>query len=211
MNWKKLIMAEWPDKFDEETFNEVYLTERDVCIPDMWVDGDITKTIREMFYYVLCKIRDEVYPDGSVVIEPSYEGNTAYMIVDLKTQRMLFYDTCHAWDFYFEDEEDFNGWCDKVAEEVRRNVVQVYLFDFGDARDAVCVRTTKGLYEIYNSVCWDDIGSGTVAEILSNALNVKQVNLDASKIYEQMYDENEIPWAEIEKEAIKNYIGQKPS
>lgn len=205
MTWKEKILEKWPEKFDEATFKEVYLTERDGCIPDMWVDGDITKTIREMFYYVLAAIRDEAYPDGTVVIEPYYEGSTAYMIVDLKTQRMLFYDTCHAWHFYFEDEEDFNGWCDKIAAEIRLNVVQVYLFELGNEVDAVCVRTPRGVYELYNSTVWDDTSSEGIAKLLSHALNVNLINLDVSKEVEKLNDDG-IPWHRFETVAIEKHL-----
>lgn len=120
MTWKERMLERWKDRLDEEIFNKAYLTERDTSVPYIWEDSDINSSIHAMFYYALSVVRDEVYPDGVIVIEPSYTSTTCLLILDLKTKRVLYNDTRKAWYFYFETEEDFNAYCENIASEIRK-------------------------------------------------------------------------------------------
>lgn len=98
---------------------DVYLTDSEECIPDEYMGDDIMKAIRSKFHrpleyigdLVCAELKSKKRPLIFTFIDPDYEDATAYalLMTDHKTgvTHVLYYATCKAWHFEFENMAQF--------------------------------------------------------------------------------------------------------
>lgn len=107
----------------EDVFRSLYLTERFGCIPDHLLGEDILVDIRNLYYWVLDGVREELQERVGakgfvwVAVDPSYEDPTYALL--LHQDRVLLEVSRKAWRFYWESEEamaeELEGWYQQAA------------------------------------------------------------------------------------------------
>jgi len=119
---KKTVNEEWDSWLVEEdgdTFETLYLTERQVCIPEHLLSGEIMEDIMSLFYYPLSAIREELKDRTGtkefiwVFAEPSYTDTSFALMVT--GEKVLLAVSDKAWNFFFWDSEEemvkeLEGW-----------------------------------------------------------------------------------------------------
>ena len=94
----------------ESVFVSLYLTERYGCIPDHLLGEDILIDIRNLYYWVLDGVRDELKERAGadqslwIVVDPSYE-DSPYAVL-MTDENVLLRIITKAWHFYWENEEE---------------------------------------------------------------------------------------------------------
>ncbi len=93
----------------EDVFRSLYLTDRDVCIPDHLIGEDVLTDIRSLYYWTLDGVHEELQerlnPNAflQVFVDPSYDdARYALLVAD---DRLLLQVGKKAWNFYWESEE----------------------------------------------------------------------------------------------------------
>jgi len=106
----------------QEYVRDVYFCDADEgCIPDAYIGDDLLADIREKFSYPLWAMAEKAAVESGinaseleVVIDPSYEDRTTFLVRLRDTGRELYYDSAKAWHFRFDGREDFNAFLREV-------------------------------------------------------------------------------------------------
>lgn len=125
MTWKARMLAKFPHDLDEDSFNTLYLEPRDGCVPD-YMSEEYMKGIIQIFYFPLAVICDAVAPELrarlSVIVEPDNMDTSFYSILDLDNLKILYYERMKAWNHVYDSLEDFEKWCDEIADTIRERL-----------------------------------------------------------------------------------------
>jgi hypothetical protein len=103
------------------------------CIPINYLGEDLMNDIQTKFYFPLSFLRvlflkkhSGFKEDGVLItIDPSYEDFTNYNIT-LKEQRIvLLQNQYKAWNFWFEDENEFDNWINSCLNEMEDGLKKI--------------------------------------------------------------------------------------
>jgi hypothetical protein len=107
-----------------DAFTAIYLTSRDSCIPDAFVDEDLIDGIHSMYYVVfdaMCvelRRRLDSHIAMNIVIDPSYEDTTNFVVHTF--DRLLLSGGIKAWNFHWASEDemarDLEDWYRRAAD-----------------------------------------------------------------------------------------------
>ena len=118
--WNRKLREECD--WEEKQVKAYWFTPRDTSIPMDYAYEEIYNDIYSLFYFPLSVIRNEVAPKAIIMIEPSYEDSTAFLIY--QDDKVLFTGYRKAWYHWWESEQDFNIYCDGIAEKMRKKLGQ---------------------------------------------------------------------------------------
>jgi hypothetical protein len=153
-------MSSFAEHGVEDPFRELYLRERDGCIPDELVDDDLLAGIHSMYYAVLDALcielreRRGAHEPMNIVIDPSYEDTTNFVVHTF--DKVLLSGGLKAWHFHWESEdemaEQLEDWYQRAASALPRarehlpiegrysvtlNLERVFAISAANATDAV--------------------------------------------------------------------------
>ncbi|MBC7264780.1 MAG: hypothetical protein H5T64_10575 [Chloroflexi bacterium] len=110
---KKMVNEDWgpwPVDEQEDLVKALYLTEREVCIPEHLVGEDLMDDIVNLFYYPLAAVREELEQRTGteqfihIFVQPSYLDTSFGVMV--AGEKVLLTVSCKAWNFFWVNEEE---------------------------------------------------------------------------------------------------------
>ena len=121
-------MSPLVDRGVEDPFTQLYLRERDGCVPDELVDEDLISGIRSMYCAVLdgvcAELRERAAPQipMNIVIDASYDDKTTFVVHIF--DKVLLSGGMKAWNFFWDSEDemakDMEDWYHRAATAVAR-------------------------------------------------------------------------------------------
>ena len=111
-----------------EGVDAIYFSEYGGCLPDGYLGDDVMIEIINKFYRpldFLCDLFNKQRPDVdcNIVVMPSYEDATFFVIYRTNEPRRILYDSAFkAWHFVWShDEKGFNEWCAATLKTMMEN------------------------------------------------------------------------------------------
>lgn len=105
----------------EAVFATLYLTQRDVCLPEHLIGDDVLTDIHAMFAQVFSAVGDELLERIGrrerilLAVEPSYEDSTFSVLCT--EERVLMLHWSKAWHFYWPGEDAMADDLGRIYEE----------------------------------------------------------------------------------------------
>jgi hypothetical protein len=104
----------------------MYFVEPHGCVPDKYLGEDVMNDIQTKFYFPLTFLKclfQRLHPELErekllIMIDPSYESATNYIMVLFNQKKILLYGSWNAWSFWFRDEGNFEDWMDNCLKEM---------------------------------------------------------------------------------------------
>ncbi len=117
-HWNKMLreVCDW----EEEQVKAYWFSRRDTAVPMDYGGDELHYDIYNLFYYPLSIVRNEVAPSAIIMIEPNWECTTAFLVY--LDDKVLFTGYRKAWYHWWESEQDFNIYCDEIAERMEKKL-----------------------------------------------------------------------------------------
>lgn len=112
---------------DQDIFKTLYLTERELCVPDFLLGEDVMEDIISIYYFVFDGIREELEERLgtkewiSIYVQPSYQ-DVSFAVMATE-EKVLLVVGRKPWGFWWESEaamaEELESWYEAAARGLR--------------------------------------------------------------------------------------------